>query len=84
MGNLGHPLEKSLYLEHVQDDLNMFCILFLNDKQCRSRSVGFFRSWFLQKLTDLDLHCFQIRTYLGSAGQGLKGLVTCGSFFSPQ
>ena len=37
----------------------------LNGKQCRSRSVGFF------KPTDLDLHCLQNRTYPGSTGLGL-------------
>ena len=34
-----------------------------NGKQCR---------FLLQKPTDLDLHCLQIRVYLGSAGQGLS------------
>ena len=28
-------------------------------------------SWLLQKPTDLDLHCLQVRIYPGSAGQGL-------------
>ena len=32
-------------------------------------------SWFLQKPTDLDLHCLQRRVYPGSAGQGLRGIV---------
>ena len=35
-------------------------IYILNDKQCRSRSVGFL------KTTDLDLHCFQ--------RQGISGI----------
>ena len=29
-------------------------------------------SWLLQKPTDLDLHCLQVRIYPGSAGQGLR------------
>ena len=39
----------------------------LNDKQCRSRSVGFFRS----QLIWISTVC-KGRVYPGSAGQGLK------------
>ena len=35
----------------------------LNDKQCRSRSVGF--------LTDLNLYCLKRQGSTGSAGSGL-------------
>ena len=45
----------------------MIQIHILNDKQCRSRSVGFFRS----QLIWIDTVC-KGRTYLGSAGVGLS------------
>ena len=46
-------------------------IQILNGKQCRSRSVGFFRSQLIWIYT-----ICKGRTYLGSAGQGLRPL-TC-------
>ena len=48
-----------------------------NDKQCRSRSVGFWRS----KLIWIYTVC-KDRAYLGSTGSGLMGPDTLGSFFA--
>ena len=64
---MAHPLLIFSQSEYLIQVVGIFHIL--NDKQCRSRSDGFFRSQLIWIYT-----VCKGRTYPGSAGQGLKVL----------
>ena len=70
-------VSQSDFLIHINVIIHIQFRL-LNDKQCRSRSVGFFRSQLIWIYT-----VCKGRIYLGSAGQGLIKRVLCAKIYWP-
>ena len=70
LNKLPHPL--LLLANQIVWSRLLIQICILNDKQCRSRSVGFFRSQLIWIYT-----VCKGRVYLGSTGQALMYFINC-------